>query len=158
MPNENKDDEILNDKDISEDMLENISWDEVSENLEKENTKSKSKDEHVSEAKATESKKTAEFSELKKSGTVSSQSNIDFILDIPLQITVELGRTSLPIYDLLQLGQGSIIELNKLAGEPLEILVNQKLIAKGEVVVVNEKFGIRLTDIISPAERVEKLG
>ena len=158
MPNENKDGEILNDKDISEDMLENISWDEVSENLEKENTKSKTKDENVSEAKTTESKKTAEFSELKKSGTVSSQSNIDFILDIPLQITVELGRTSLPIYDLLQLGQGSIIELNKLAGEPLEILVNQKLIAKGEVVVVNEKFGIRLTDIISPAERVEKLG
>jgi len=158
MPNENKDDEILNEKDVSEDDLDNISWDEVSENLEKENTKSKSKDEHVSEATANEFKKTAEFSELKKSGTVSSQSNIDFILDIPLQITVELGRTNLPIYDLLQLGQGSIIELNKLAGEPLEILVNQKLIAKGEVVVVNEKFGIRLTDIISPAERVEKLG
>lgn len=83
--------------------------------------------------------------------------NLDFILDIPLKVTVELGRTSVVIKDLLQLGQGSVLELNKLAGEPLEILVNGKLIAKGEVVVVNEKFGIRLTDIISPIERIETL-
>ena len=83
--------------------------------------------------------------------------NLDFILDIPLKVTVELGRTSLAIKDLLQLGQGSVLELDKLAGEPLEILVNGKLIAKGEVVVVNEKFGIRLTDIISPIERIETL-
>lgn len=76
--------------------------------------------------------------------------NIDFILDIPLEVTVELGRTSMLINDLLQLGQGSVVELNKLAGEPLEILVNRKLIARGEVVVVNEKFGVRLTDIVSP--------
>ncbi len=83
--------------------------------------------------------------------------NLDFILDIPLKVTVELGRTTVVIKELLQLGQGSVLELDKLAGEPLEILVNGKLIAKGEVVVVNEKFGIRLTDIISPIERIETL-
>jgi flagellar motor switch protein FliN len=85
-------------------------------------------------------------------------SNMELLLDIPLEITAELGRTRMIINDLLQLGQGSVIELNKLAGEPLEILVNQKLIARGEVVVVNEKFGIRLTDIISPLERIKQLG
>ena len=84
--------------------------------------------------------------------------NLDFILDIPMEVSVELGRSKLLISDLLQLGQGSVIELTKLAGEPLEVLVNQKLIARGEVVVVNEKFGIRLTDIISPTERVKRLG
>jgi flagellar motor switch protein FliN/FliY len=83
---------------------------------------------------------------------------LDMLLDIPLEITAELGRARMLINDLLQLGQGSVIELNKLAGEPLEILVNQKLIARGEVVVVNEKFGIRLTDIISPLERIKQLG
>jgi flagellar motor switch protein FliN/FliY len=85
-------------------------------------------------------------------------SNMELLLDIPLEITAELGRTRMIINDLLQLGQGSVIELNKLAGEPLEILVNHKLIARGEVVVVNEKFGIRLTDIISPLERIKQLG
>jgi flagellar motor switch protein FliN/FliY len=84
-------------------------------------------------------------------------SNLSLLLDIPLEITAELGRTRMIIHDLLQLGQGSVIELNKLAGEPLEILVNNKLIARGEVVVVNEKFGIRLTDIISPMERIKQL-
>ncbi len=84
--------------------------------------------------------------------------NLDFILDIPLKVTVELGRTKLLVNELLQLGQGSVIELNKLAGEPLEVLVNQKLIAKGEAVVVNEKFGVRITDIMTPMERIEQLG
>ncbi len=84
--------------------------------------------------------------------------NLDFILDIPLEVTVELGRARMMISELLQLGQGSVIELTKLAGEPLEIFVNQKLIARGEVVVVNEKFGIRMTDIISPVDRVKQLG
>lgn len=83
--------------------------------------------------------------------------NLDLILDIPLRVTVELGRTKMLVRDLLQLGQGSVIELSKLAGEPMEILVNDKLVAKGEAVVVNEKFGVRLTDIISPLERVEQL-
>ena len=84
--------------------------------------------------------------------------NLDFVLDIPLEVSVELGRTRMLISDLIQLGQGSVIELSKLAGEPLEILVNQKLVARGEVVVVNEKFGVRLTDIISPVDRVKQLG
>lgn len=83
--------------------------------------------------------------------------NLDFILDIPLKVSVELGRTRVVVKDLLQLGQGSVLELDKLAGEPLEVLVNGKLVARGEVVVVNEKFGIRLTDIISPIERIETL-
>ena len=83
--------------------------------------------------------------------------NLDLILDIPLTLTVELGRSKMIINDLLQLGQGSVIELTKLAGEPLEVLVNQKLVARGEVVVVNEKFGVRLTDIVSPVERIQSL-
>ena len=83
---------------------------------------------------------------------------LDFILDIPLKVTVELGRTKMVVNELLNLGQGSVIELQKLAGEPLEVLVNNKLVARGEAVVVNEKFGVRLTDIISQTERVEQLG
>jgi flagellar motor switch protein FliN/FliY len=83
--------------------------------------------------------------------------NLDLILDIPLKVTVELGRTKMVVHDLLALGQGSVIELNKLAGEPMEVLVNDKLVARGEAVVVNEKFGVRLTDIISPMERIQQL-
>ncbi len=83
--------------------------------------------------------------------------NLSLILDIPLRVTVELGRTKMVVTDLLNLGQGSVIELSKLAGEPMEVLVNDKLVARGEAVVVNEKFGVRLTDIISPTERVEQL-
>ncbi|ACN16776.1 FliN [Desulforapulum autotrophicum HRM2] len=82
---------------------------------------------------------------------------LDFILDIPLDLSVELGRARMLVNDLLQLGQGSIVELNKLAGEPLEVYINRKLIARGEVVVVNEKFGVRLTDIITPMDRVKSL-
>jgi len=83
--------------------------------------------------------------------------SIDFLLDVPVEISVELGRTRMVINELLQLGQGSVIELGKLAGESLDIRINNKLIARGEVVVINEKFGVRLTDIISPIERIEKL-
>ncbi len=83
--------------------------------------------------------------------------DLDFLLDIPLEISVELGRTNMIINDLLQLGQGSVVELDKLAGEPLEILVNHKLVARGEAVVVNDRFGVRITDIISPIERVKQL-
>ncbi len=89
--------------------------------------------------------------------TPVSMSSLEFILDIPLNVSVVLGRTRMLINDLLQLGQGSVIELTKIAGEPMEVLVNNKLIARGEVVVVNEKYGIRLTDIISPVERIEQL-
>jgi flagellar motor switch protein FliN/FliY len=95
--------------------------------------------------------------EMEDSG-LKDNPKLEFILDIPLEVTVELGRSKMLIGELLQLSQGSVIELNKLAGEPLDILVNQKLVARGEVVVINEKFGIRLTDIISPAERVKQLG
>ena len=83
--------------------------------------------------------------------------SLDLILDIPLTVTVELGRSKMLINDLLQLAQGSVIELTKLVGEPLEVLVNNKLVARGEVVVVNEKFGVRLTDIVTPMERVKSL-
>ncbi len=83
--------------------------------------------------------------------------DIDLVLDIPVLMTVELGRTKLPIRHILQLAQGSVVELDGLAGEPMDVLVNGCLIAQGEVVVVNEKFGIRLTDIITPSERIRKL-
>ncbi len=90
--------------------------------------------------------------------TGSAQKNdIDFILDIPVQLTVELGRTKIAIKNLLQLAQGSVVELDGLAGEPMDVLVNGCLIAQGEVVVVNDKFGIRLTDIVTPSERIRKL-
>lgn len=87
----------------------------------------------------------------------TTQNDIEFILDIPVQLTVELGRTKIAIKNLLQLAQGSVIELDGLAGEPMDVLVNGCLIAQGEVVVVNDKFGIRLTDIITPSERIRKL-
>ncbi|MBF0556766.1 MAG: flagellar motor switch protein FliN [Nitrospirae bacterium] len=99
----------------------------------------------------------ADFHELDKEGNVEGTRDIKFLLDIPLMITVEIGRTKMLINDLLQLGQGSVIELDKLAGEAMEILVNNKVIAKGEVVVVNEKFGIRLTDVVSPTDRLKQL-
>jgi len=110
-----------------------------------------------SEAKTKVEAEPAQFSNVQDTGKPTEQKGLDFILDIPLQISVELGRTKMLINDLLQLGQGSVVELSKLAGEPMEVLVNQKLLARGEVVVVNEKFGIRLTDIISPLERIEQL-
>ncbi len=82
----------------------------------------------------------------------------DFLLDVTLQVTVEVGRCRMTIQDLLQLGQGSVIELTKLAGEPLDIFINERPIARGEAVIVNEKFGVRITDIISQQERIEGLG
>ncbi|ADH86408.1 flagellar motor switch protein FliN [Desulfurivibrio alkaliphilus] len=84
--------------------------------------------------------------------------NLDFLLDVPLEVSVELGRTSMIINKMLQLTQGSVIELDKAAGEPVEIFVNQKLMGKGEVVVVNERFGIRVTEIISQADRIKNIG
>ena len=93
----------------------------------------------------------------KSAEDASKDRNLNLILDIPLKVTVELGRTKMPVSELLNLTQGSVIELSKLAGEPMEVYVNDKLIARGEAVVVNEKFGVRLTDIISPVERIEQL-
>jgi flagellar motor switch protein FliN len=92
-----------------------------------------------------------------KNKLTETQNDIDFILDIPVQLTVELGRTKIAIKNLLQLAQGSVVELDGMAGEPMDVLVNGCLIAQGEVVVVNDKFGIRLTDIITPAERIRKI-
>jgi len=99
----------------------------------------------------------ASFQEVQKSDAPRQAMDLDFILDIPLSLTVELGSNRMLISELLQLGQGSVIELSKLAGEPMDVFINQRLIARGEVVVINEKFGIRLTDIVSPAERINKL-
>jgi flagellar motor switch protein FliN len=86
-----------------------------------------------------------------------SSSDINMVLDIPVQLSVELGRTKVPIKHILQLGQGSVVELDALAGEPMDVLVNGYLIAQGEVVVVNDKFGIRLTDVVTPSERLKRL-
>jgi flagellar motor switch protein FliN/FliY len=87
----------------------------------------------------------------------SSSRRLDMLLDVPLEVNVELGRTRMTIQDLLQLGPGSVIELDKVAGEALDILVNGRLVARGEAVVVNDKFGIRITDIVSPQERIQRL-
>jgi len=92
-----------------------------------------------------------------ESSGVEGRPELDVILDIPVTISMEVGRTPITIRNLLQLNQGSVIELDRLAGEPLDVLVNGTLIAHGEVVVVNEKFGIRMTDVISPSERIKKL-
>lgn len=92
------------------------------------------------------------------SGKGTMMNELDMILDIPVQLTVELGRTKITIRNLLQLAHGSVVELDAMAGEPMNVLVNGTLIAQGEVVVVNDKFGIRLTDIITPSERMRKLG
>jgi flagellar motor switch protein FliN len=109
-------------------------------------------------AKATEAR-AAEFDNLREEGApeASQEVNLDFILDVPVTLSMEVGRTRVPIRSLLQLNQGSVVELDREAGEPLDVFVNGTLIAHGEVVVVNEKFGIRLTDVISPAERIRKL-
>ncbi|MFQ5579253.1 MAG: flagellar motor switch protein FliN [Nitrospiria bacterium] len=99
----------------------------------------------------------ASFSSLEPKDPDNPVGNLDFILDVPLRITVHLGGTKMIIRDLLQLGQGSVVELDKLAGEPMDVFIGEKLVARGEVVVVNEKFGIRLTDIVTPVERVQQL-
>lgn len=125
---------------------ENLSWDDVQEDME------------ASKKKPKTAASAVNFEELQKTERKNGAAiDIDFILDIPLTVTVELGRSKMLIGELLQLGQGSVVELVKFAGEPMDVFINQKLIAKGEVVVVNEKFGVRLTDIVSPAERISKL-
>jgi len=101
----------------------------------------------------------AQFEDLQDEGAAvpNQEVKLDVILDVPVTLSMEVGRTRLPIRNLLQLNQGSVVELDREAGEPLDVFVNGTLIAHGEVVVVNEKFGIRLTDVISPAERIRKL-
>jgi len=99
-----------------------------------------------------------DLEQFSKSGQPSTPHNIDMLLDVAMPISIELGRTAMPIQDILNLGPGSVVELNKLAGEPVDLLVNDKLIAKGEVVVVDENFGIRITSMISQEERIKSLG
>jgi len=112
----------------------------------------------MEEQEVTESAQTMELDEFDQIAKGSAGNpDLDVILDIPVNISMEVGRTSITIRNLLQLNQGSVIELDRLAGEPLDVLVNGTLIAHGEVVVVNEKFGIRMTDVISPSERIKKL-
>jgi len=101
--------------------------------------------------------KPAQLSPLEPKKAAGPAENIDFILDVPLKITVQIGGARMLIRELLQLGQGAVIELEKMAGEPMDVLIGDKLVARGEVVVVNEKFGIRLTDIVSPVERIKQL-
>lgn len=99
----------------------------------------------------------AEFAESKGGSSLAPPKELDFILDIPVKVTAQLGRTKMLIKDLLQVGPGSVVELDRLAGEPVDVLVNDKLVAKGEVVVINENFGVRLTEIVNPIERITKL-
>jgi len=125
---------------------DDLQWDDVQKELEQSQS-----------GKPAVEVKAASFEEVEKGETPKQLLDLDFILDIPLFLTVELGRNRMLISELLQLGQGSVVEMTKLAGEPMDVYVNQRLIARGEVVVVNEKFGVRLTDIVSPAERINKL-
>lgn len=111
----------------------------------------------LAEQGAAESPAAPVFQKLAPSGAADAKNDIDLILNIPVQLTVELGRTKITIKNLLQLAQGSVVELDGLAGEPMDVLVNGCLIAQGEVVVVNDKFGIRLTDIVTPSERMRQL-
>lgn len=142
-----------------------MSEDDLTENTEVENTETSAEDDwaaamqeqEVSEAQEeSDSLGFEEFDNDPGAGK-SLSPELDIILDIPVTISMEVGSTSITIRNLLQLNQGSVIELDRLAGEPLNVLVNGTLIAHGEVVVVNEKFGIRMTDVISPAERIKKL-
>jgi flagellar motor switch protein FliN/FliY len=102
--------------------------------------------------------KPVEFAQLGGADFAGSQGNLDLIVDIPVRITVELGRTRKTIGEVLALGPGSVVELNKMAGEPVDVLVNGKLIARGEVVVIDESFGIRVTEVVSKAERIRSMG
>lgn len=134
------------------DQQEEISWADAMEDLERQ------KQMIQDQAQAQTRPAALESSASKPSPSSSHElPNLQFILDIPLLVTVELGRKRLLVHDLLQLSQGSVIELTKQIGEPFEVLINQKLIARGEIVVINDKFGVRITDIISPMERVQQL-
>ena len=133
-----------------------FSWEDTMEDLEKQKQVIQANQQEVDEA-ITQDAAESPVTHLLNAEDGMQAPNLRFVLDIPLQVTVELGRKRLLVHDLLQLHQGSVIELAKQIGEPFEVLVNHKLIARGEVVVINEKFGVRITDIISPSERVEQL-
>ena len=135
---------------------EKIGWEGAIEELEEQKQETKQGQRTTASATETPATQDKDASE-PHTGVGRDAPNLRFVLDVPLQITVELGRKRLLIQELLQLNQGSIIELSKQVGEPFSVLANQKLIARGEVVVVNDKFGVRITDIISPTERVQQL-
>ena len=144
----------------SQDPEDDISWDDVQEELDRAKEASGATDAPASAEEKTPDVPPSPDGGESAAATVNGgeeNRNLEFILDIPLRLSVELGRTRMLVNDLLKLGQGSVIELTKLVGEPLDIMVNGKEIARGEVVVVNEKFGVRLTDIVNPLERVQQL-
>ena len=114
-------------------------------------------EEQATKEKGASNARAMPLEEIQDAASSKTMQNLDVILDIPVTIAMEVGRSSISIRNLLQLNQGSVIELDRLAGEPLDVLVNGTLIAHGEVVVVNEKFGIRMTDVISPSERIKRL-
>ena len=145
-----------NDLNAADEILESKKTGDVSETS-TDGTRIKNVPDISADSEGNTDKEPYAFSDLNKTPVSEPQDNIDFILDIPLEISVELGRNKMLINDLLRLGQGSVIGLTKLAGETLEVLANQRLIARGEVVVVDEKYGIRLTEIVSPTERIERL-
>jgi len=148
---------------------EEIGWDDVQDEMEASAKPVEKKDEEISwddvqdemeaSAKPVEKKEVnrVRFEEIKQGEAKKAVLDMDFILDIPLTVTAELGRGRMLISELLQLGQGSVVELTKLSGEPMDVFVNDRLIARGEVVVANEKLGVRLTDVVSHAERINKL-
>ena len=142
--------DISGEKAPSESNDDNLGWDDVKEEMEKSQI-------HFPSRTPAADVAIPQFEEMAKTAPTGPKVDLDFVLDIPLTINVELGRNRMLIGELLQLGQGSVVELTKLAGEPMDVYVNSRLIARGEVVVVNEKFGVRLTDIVSPAERINKL-
>ncbi len=140
-----------------EDLL--AQWEEALKEAKEAESKQAQEEEKKKEKKASSPARSPQLEEFtNQKGGEDGHPSLDFILDIPLEISVEIGRSKMIINDLLKLSQGSIIELNKLAGEPAEIYVNQRLMARGEVVVVNDRFAVRLTEIISPQERIRQLG
>ncbi|MHB0912656.1 MAG: flagellar motor switch protein FliN [Armatimonadota bacterium] len=112
----------------------------------------------VEESQQTNSVESVRFAQLPESPVAAEQNSMDLLLDVELDLSVELGRTNIPVKDILQLGSGSIVELEKSAGDPVDIMINGKLIARGEVVVVDENFGVRITEIVSRSERLSGLG
>ena len=133
-------------------------WEEALKEAQAAETKTEEKKEEPPSSKESIQTQPASLEELTPAQASGVHPELEFILDIPLEVTVEIGRTRMMIRDLLKLNQGSIIELEKFVGEPVEVLVNGKLMAKGEVVVVNDRFGVRITEIISAKERIKKLG
>jgi flagellar motor switch protein FliN len=142
--------------DLSASADKELSWEDAMEDIERQKHMIQDQQRQSPMAQRPRARPSQQPAE-KSDGRSVPPPNLQFILDIPLQITVELGRKRLLVHDLLQLSQGSVIELSKQIGEPFEVLVNHKLIARGEVVVINDKFGVRITDIISPMERVQQL-